>query len=254
MGPGLRTTIGTEEGEFKYGLYLRPEIVLPLGRGLLAHGAWQAPIAGDLTQNEPKRWSTYRSTLAYVLKPAPGWLAQVVAGRCPGSVDAAVIEAVRLTSGHGFIRFTGGWADSDLLRRRPYVVGEYWHLIPRWNVQVRLVGGRFLSGDKALGLDIVRQFAATEIAVGARKSSSHDLFLVRVSVPLSPRRQPQRPQTARIRLPDQFDHTVRTLAERSNYLHLLPLTSVELDLGQSLRDAYLSRGRLMPEHRSWLEW
>ena len=55
-------------------------------------------------------------------------------------------------------------------------------------------------------------------------------------------------------MPGYLDHTVRTLAERSNYLHLLPLTSVELDLGQSLRDAYLSRGRLMPEYRSWLEW
>ena len=253
IGPNLVTQIGTEQGEFKYGLYIRPEAAIPLGRGLLAQGAWQAPITGELVDNEPKRWTTYRTVLSYALSPAPGWLAQAVVGRCPGANNVAVLEALRPVSGRSFFRVTGGYVSSDLIRRRLYAVGEYWHLMPEWDGQIRVVGGRYVSGDTGVGLDVIRQFGATEIGVGRRISSSYNLALLRLSVPLSPRKQPQRPSALRIRPADRFTHTVRTLAEKSNYVHLISRTSVELDLAPNLRDTYLNGGRLMGDSRFWFE-
>jgi hypothetical protein len=251
IGPSLVTQIGTEQGEFQYGLYIRPEASIPLGRGLLAQGAWQAPITGDLVEHEPKRWSTHRSVLSYALSPAPGWLAQAVVGRCPGANNVAVVEALRPVSGRSFFRVTGGYVSSDLIRHRLYALGEYWHLIPEWDGQIRVVGGRYVSGDTGVGLDVIRQFGATEIGLGGRISSSYNLAMLRVSVPFSPRRQPQRPSALRLRTSDHFTHTLRTLAEKSNYVHLISRTSVELDLAPNLRDTYLNGGRLMNDSSFW---
>jgi hypothetical protein len=251
ISPGVRNVIGTEVGAFRIGVLGRVEAVTQLGRGLQAQMRGVYPIGGELVAEEPRRWKTDRWLISYAFVPRPGWLAQIIAGRFPGSNDGVVLEALHPIARQIVGRAIVGKIDNDRLGKRLYALGEVWYLIPQWKAQVRLVGGRFLSRDTGIGIDLIRSFGSVDVGIGVRDTSTSRLVELRLSAPLSPRKQPQAPGRYRVRLADYYEHSLRSVIEGVNYLYLESVTARELSLGPDLRDTFLSRYRLLPDSGWW---
>jgi hypothetical protein len=251
VSPGIRNVVGTEVGAFRIGVLGRVEAVTQLGRGLQAQARWVYPIGGELVAEDARRIRNDRRLLSYAFVPRPGWLAQVVAGRFPGEIDGIVVEALHPIGKRLVLRGIAGQLDADRLDDRLYWLAECWLMIPEWKAQLRLVGGRFLSADTGIGIDLIRSFGAVDIGLGVKDTSTSRLVEVRLSAPLSPRRQPQRPSRLRVRLADYYEHSLRSIIEGVNYLYLENVTARELPIGPDLRDTFLSRYRLLPNSGFW---
>ncbi len=251
VSPGIRTVVGTETGAFKIGVLGRVEAVAPLGRGLQAQSRWVYPIGGELAGDDPRRWRNDRALISYAFSPKPRWLAQVIAGRFPHSTSGVVVEVLRPLGSRSLFHAVAGKAENDRLGKKLYWLAEYWHFVPQWRAQVRVLGGRFLSADTGIGIDLIRGFGAVEMAIGVRDTSTSRLVQLSLSVPLSPRRQPQSPSTVRIRLADYLDQQLRSIIEGVNYLYLEDITARELSLGPDMRDTLLNRYRLVPDSGWW---
>jgi hypothetical protein len=252
LGMGLRAQIGTEYGAFRARLLAWPEVSAPLGRGLAANGRISYQVADDLRNTGPDPTRTDRAVLLYAFQPAKGWLAQASAGRYPTQSDGAVLEIAKPVSAGGLVRVVGGRAENDRLQTRAYLLGEYWHWVPGTSVQVRLVAGRFLTNDKGWGIDVSRYWGDVRLGMGFRDTTRSSQARISVSLPLGPRRQPQRPGALRVRLADTFDHAARsTVGEKANYLYLLDQTAGELQIGQDLVTTFFDRGRLLPGSGVW---
>ena len=246
ISPAVRSVLGAETTTLQLGWYARPELTVPLGRGLLAAGRWSYPVCGPLVRGEADRLTIQRAVLAYACRPASGWLAQVQAGRFLANRDGVAVEAVRPHGQRGL--WHGTWAAFDRpgQSEQHYLVGGYSYLLPKWDTQVRAFGGRFLSEDKGWGLDVVRYFDEVQFGVGVRDTTTSRRGEVRLVVPLGPRRQPRRPSTVRLCTPDFFDHRVRSIISGRNFIYLANSTGNELNLGMDLVDDVLNRGRHLP--------
>jgi hypothetical protein len=250
LGPGVRTQIGTDYGAVQAGLLLRPELVVPLGNGLLALGRWSFPLAGELASDNPKRLELDRAALAWLCSPATGLLAQAWAGRFPRSRDALLLEAVRPVGSSGLIYGVVGIVSDSVRGRRAYLLAEYRHTLPGDRAQLRMLGGRFAGGDTGAGVDVYRFFGDVMVGVCLRSTDVARLAQLRVVVPLSPRRQASRPGALRVRTPDYLDHRQRSLLHGKNYLSVADAAAEEVALGADLIDTCLDRARLAP---AWLE-
>lgn len=246
IGPGIKTQIGTETGVAKVGISVRPEATVQLSRGAVANARMSLPLGGDLYRYESKKLRTDRAILAYAFAPAAGWLAQVSAGRYPGSSDGAVLELLHAPTSRLLLRATGGFANNDLLENLPFGVAEAIYSLPAWNAYVRLLGGRFVSSDSGAGIDLVRFFGQTQVALALRSTTRSDTIGVRVSLPLGPRVQPSRPSAMRVRTPSYLDYTLRSAMQSSNFLYLADETAQELSIGPDLIDGFTNRYRLLP--------
>jgi len=252
IGPGFRNQIGTEQGQFRVGLQIRPEVDVRLPWRLAAYARWSAPLGGELVRHDARRLVNEASVLSHVFQPLSGWAAQVSAGRFPELTDAAVLELLKPLGSRGVGYVVAGVVDNPYLRRQLYAIGSYWQMLPAANVQIRVLGGRFLTNDNGAGIDVLRHFSHTVVGAGYRHTSRERLLRVMISVPLSPRRQWQRPALVRVRLPDYFDYSVSTIMTRGqNLLSLAERTGQELRLGSDLVSMCLSRNRLLT-HTSWL--
>ncbi len=251
VSPGIRNVVGTEVGAFRIGVLGRVEAVTQLGRGLQAQARAVYPIGGELVSEEPREWRGDRYLLSYAFVPRPGWLAQVIAGRFPGSNDGVVLEVLYPAARRLALRAILGQLDNDRLDDRLYAIGECWYMVPEWRAQIRLFGGRFLSGDTGFGIDLIRSFGSVDIGIGVRDTTNTRLVELRLSMPLSPRKQPQKPAPFRVRLADYYEHGLRSVIEGVNYLYLENVTARELALGPDIRDTFLSRFRLLPDSGWW---
>lgn len=249
VGPGITSQIGTENAVVRAGVYARPEIVLPVVGGLAANARWSYPIGGELTEGVPKSFATDRATLAYAFRPGFGMLAQAHAGRLAPQRDGGVLEIARplgdAAMGHGVIGIVNHTTDDT---RRLYAVGEYWRILP-YDLQLRVVGGQFLEGDRGVGADIIRFYGDTQISLGLRATGNRRLIEAHVVVPLSPREQPQRPSLLRVRTPDYLDYRLRSIIAgqgQGNFLDEAELMTSELTLGTDLLETFFDRNRLLP--------
>jgi len=250
LSPGLRTILGTETGAFKIGVLGQAEVIAPLSRGLQAQARWTYPLGGELVIDEPRTPRVERSLISYAFSPRPRWLVQVIAGKFT-QADGVVVEALRPLNDLSLVRLIAGKLSYDRLDDRLYLLGEYWYFLPKWRTQIRVVGGRFLSADTGVGVDLIRSFGAVEVSIGVRETSASRLVQLTVSMPLSPRKQPQAPSRVRVRLDDYVDHSMRSIIEGLNYLYLENVTARELTLGPDLRNTYLNRFRLAPGSGCW---
>lgn len=246
MGIGLKTVVGSEIGYFRMGVLAQPEVEVPVGRGLLVDVRGSLPVCRDLLADRPSQMVCDRALLALAFRPAGGCLAQISAGRYPTDADGVVLEVARPIGNAGIFRLVGGHVRNDALRSRVYAIGEYWHAFPGGRVQARLFGGQFLTGDRGLGLDVFRFYGDARVGLGYRNTGITGIALVSLSLPLSPRRQPLRPGTLRIKTPDFLDHSVKTTTEHPNYIARATAAAGELLIGQDLITTFLDRGRLLP--------
>ncbi len=251
VSPGINTIVGTETGIFKIGAHARVEAVAPLGRGLQAQARVVYPIGGELVAYEPRRWRNDRWMLSYAWSPYARWLTQVIVGKFPGTTSGVVVEALRPIDARSLVYLVAGQTRNTRLDNKLYWLAEYWRFIPEWKVQLRVLGGRFLSADTGIGLDLIRQYGAFELSVGIRETSASRLVRLGVSLPLGPRTQPQQPSAIRVRVDDYLEQQLRSIIVGTNYLYLEDITARELSLGPDLRTTYLNRYRYMPNSGWW---
>ncbi|MBM3494959.1 MAG: YjbH domain-containing protein, partial [Armatimonadetes bacterium] len=251
VSPGIRNVIGTEVGAFRVGVLGRVEAVTQLGRGLQSQARWVYPLGGELVAEDAPRLRNDRYLLSYAFVPKPGTLAQIIAGKFPGDTDGLVLEVLHPLTKRIVLHGVAGRAESERLGKQLYWIAECWYMIPKWKTQIRLLGGRFLSADTGIGIDLIRSFGAVELGIGVRDTSTSRVVEARISMPLSPRKQPQAPSRVRIRLADYYDHSLRSVIKGVNYLYLENVTARELVLGPDLRETFLSRYRLLPDSGCW---
>ena len=252
VGIGLRTQVGSNYGALRGGALALPEVVLPVARGLIVNARYTYPVVGGEVSEMPRRLSNDRAVAAYAFRPAKGWLAQLSGGRYPSSCDGAVLELARPVSDRGLLHLIGGRADNDRLGSRAYLLGEYWHWFPEHSMQLRLLGGRFITNDRGIGFDLMRWWGDVRVGFGVRDTTRTRTAQISVSLPLGPRAQSGRPRAARLRIADRLDHTVRTVIKGDhNSLYLLEETGGELQIGQDLVTTFFDRGRLLPGSGLW---
>lgn len=247
LGVGLDTEIASERYFFGTGWHARPEVSLPLGRGLLANARWSYPVGGVLAAGQPRRFSTDRMVAGWAVQPASGILAQAVGGRFPGGYVGAGLEVAAPAGRYGLIRgIWGSFDDTAGNRHAGCALGEYWHSLPAWDARVRLYGGRFLKGDDGAGVDLLRDFGEVEVGVGMASTSRGRALLTRLVLPLGPRRQTARPGALRVRPADIMDYRQRSsLAQAGFNDYRVPAaTANELNLGGvGLIESMLNRAR-----------
>jgi hypothetical protein len=252
IGLGLKTQVGSNYGALRGGALALPEVVLPVARGLVLNARYSYPAVGGEVSGMPRRLTNDRAIAAYAFRPGGGWLAQVSGGRYPSNCDGAVLELARPVSDRGLLHLVGGRADNNRLGTRAYLLGEYWHWFPKEAIQVRLLGGRFITNDRGVGFDVMRWWGDVRVGFGVRDTSRTRTAQISASLPLGPRAQTSRPGTARLRIADRLDHTVRTVIKGDhNSLYLLEETGGELQIGQDLVTSFFDRGRLLPGSGLW---
>ncbi len=268
IGPGVRTEFGTEFAEAALGIAARLETSTPLADGLTLTSRFTSPYAtvGNLSETVPDEFAMNRLLGAYAFRPCPGVLGQAMIGRFPGEQDGPLVEFAapigRLAMAHATAAAL--WSNGE---RTDYVLGELWRLIPRYNLQLRVFGGQFLSGDVGGGVDVLRFFHEVELGFGVRytrmPTSLRDNLVawnvlpttpdlnnmvatIRVVLPLSLRKQPLAPGVIRPRTPDVFDWSYYSTAHGSNYTVLANTLANELYSGSDLLETMLNRNRDLP--------
>ena len=249
IGLGVRSLLATEHTMLSMGWHLRPEIVLPIARGLQADVRWSYPLAGPLVSDEPDKFNNDRAVLAYAFQPVKGFLAQIVGGRFPTDREGCALELAKPLGDRGMLY--GVWAELDStmgLEQGPYYVGEYRYAMPKWDAQLRLLGGRFLDNDRGWGVDLTRYFGEVQFSLGVRDTGLGSRAQASWTVPLSRRRQPKRPSTMRVRVADRLQYRQRTSLESPNSIYQAQLTANELSIGPDLIRTYLNRNRLSSDY------
>ena len=250
LGLGLDAQLATEATMLSLGWWLRPELVVPIGRGLQADVRWAYPIAGPLVRDERNRFNTQRAVLAYAFQPVNGYLAQVVAGRFPTEREGFIVEVAKPHGSRGMFR--GVWGDLDNKRagavQGPYYTVEYTRVLPGSDTQLRFVSGRFLDNDRGFGLDVTRRFGETQVGLGLRSTGIAERAEMRIVMPLTSRRQAKAPSTIRLRTADRFEYNVRSSLASINYVYLAELTANELLIGPDLIQGFLNQNRLVSDY------
>jgi len=253
IGPGVLNTLGTDFGSFDYGLTIRPEVAVPIRKGLLADSRWTYPVAGELVKDEPRALKQDRLLVGYLLRPTEKVIAQGVAGRFTPEYDGAAVEAAMPVGEKGLLHgVAASLKDTGDDAHRTYLLGEYWRVFPELRAQARLFGGKFVEGDSGWGVDMLRFFGNLQIGIGFRDTDRSNILEAHADIPLSPSRQPQRPATLRLRTPDYLNYRLRSVLtsqnQSSNDLDLAATTANELPLGFDLVNTVLDYNRLLPEY------
>ncbi len=247
LNPGVTSEIGSNRTTLDVGLFFRPELSMPLGKGLLLNARWEYPLVGHLTRDLPKRWDLQRAYLAYAFHPVGKTLAQVSMGYFPFSRAGGMAEVMTPVGKTGYLRGSIGYFVNNALLKTHWT-GEYWHTLSRMDVQIRLFAGRFVEGDTGWGVDLLRNFNEIQLGVGLRRTNISNLIEARIVVPLGGRLQRQHPGAFRVRPPDFLEHRVRSALASANYLSLATKTAVEMVTGSELTTTYFNRNRNQPDY------
>jgi hypothetical protein len=249
IGLGVKSYVGTELTRLSLGWWLKPEWVMPIGRGLQSAVRLQIPLAGPLAGDDPNGTTTDRALLSYAFQPTDQWISQVTAGRFALDLDGVAVEVARPLGDAGMLRGTWATLHDTTASAGQYYVGEYSHWLPRSDVQLRFLAGRFLDGDDGWGVDFGRYFGEVNVGIGYRDTDYGSRAELRLSLPLSPRRQPSKPTGLRLRPADTLDYQVRSmLGSGPNYVSTALVTGNELSIGQDLTTSYLMRNRVLRDY------
>jgi len=247
LSPYLFTEVGTEEATLVTGWLLQPQVSVPLARGLQADARWKYPVSGSLVRGREKRLYTDEALLSYAVQPVRGCVVQVLGGRFSDHSfqewDGFGAELAAPLGRDGLAHVLIARLDNDELGKTTYAIADYWHQIPRWNVQIRALGGQFLFEDNGWGLDLIRYLGEVQLAAGYRRTGADALAELRASLPLGPRRQPHRPGAVRLRLADTFDYRVRSILGDRNFVAMAQRVAKELSVTPNLVDTFFNRDR-----------
>lgn len=180
IGPGLRTTVGTELGLFDYSLALELGTEVNLAPGLFWQGVLSAPVlqSDDFRNGQPlagyrARDLGFDSSLLSYWKALPnGASAQASAGYVDRNYRGGMVEGLWMTEdGRWRLGGTAGRFEHELTaaRQTPVLGSARWSLVPgAW--QLEATAGRFLGGDQGYSLASRHWFGDTELQLFYRDS------------------------------------------------------------------------------------
>ena len=248
LAPGLVTEAATETATLLTGWSLEPGAQVLLWKGLEAQARWRVPVAGPLVADRRGDVITDEALLAYAIRPGRGFIIQGLGGRFSDRTfqhwDGYGAEVAVPVGENGLFHATAVRLDNEELGTTNYAIADFWYQVPDSPLQVRVLGGQFLYEDQGWGVDLIRYDRELELALGVRHTGANDVMEVRVSFPLSPRRQPQAPGRVRARLADYWPYNSRSLLAERNYVFLAQRTGKELSIGPNLVSSFFNRNRL----------
>lgn len=258
--PGVRAQIATEVYTIGAAFAVRPEIYVPLARGLDFDSISNIPV-GDTYSVTPRNVTMHpnfqsqhpvleRAALGFTWHPLDSILTRSFAGKfadgynggyseifyLPGDTRWMVRGAVGVVSGNG----RGSQTTTYTGRVRYYY--------PKLDLTAEAVGGRFLNRDTGYGFDVVRRFDQTDLGLQYRNTSIGKVGAIFVTVPIGPSHLSQRPSFFRVRPADYFQYGQESLLTRPNYTAIAAMTANELRVGTPGLTTTLDNGRLNPAY------
>jgi hypothetical protein len=258
--PGVRTALGSEQWAMAAAFLIRPELYVPVARGLDIDSSGSIPIGGtagwksSLSSTHPNFQQPSpqfdQIALNWSWRPRADILTRTSAGKFVGNRDGVFSEALYMPADTRFLwRATAGYLDrTDGGSQDATATGELRFYHAPLNLTLRAVGGQFLQGDTGVGFDLVRSFALTDLGFRFRDTSEGRMGLVFVRVPIGPSHLSQRPSLLRIRPADFFSYGQRSLLTRPNYAYIANLTGNEMDTGTLALTNMLDDGRMIPAY------
>lgn len=247
--PRVETLLLSELGAFETRVSVLPEVSAPLGRGLVVTARRSIPVAqsarflNDLDEAGADRLLVHAAArLPDGLLPhgAIG-IAQVSIGRLgQRQVGAHWDQNVVLRGGRWSMGLTGTvYGDAASRIKRSYGFGTVRWRRPQQEIATALSVGVFRFGDVGAVADVSRRFGLAEVGFILRATDLASQAGLRITVPLSPRRQ-LRPQAVRVLLPDFFEHV-----EDVTILEDIPIVRTDvarsLDIGHGVARVYAGR-------------
>lgn len=247
LRPALTTQIATERYLFAVGLSFRPELDLPVAKGLGLN------LRADIPVGDPGgllRGNTIidRAAINYSLKIGGPFLARAFFGRFPQEREGFVGEALYNPNGGPWL---GRIAVSALNHTGPdgggqkaTYVGEARYYVPQVDLNISVNGGRYLEGDTGASLNLTRRFGNTEIGLEVRDTDLGRAGIIQLGIPLGPDHIRPRPSAVRVRPPDFLDYEHRSLLTRPNLVGIAAATGNEPLVGSDAVRLLLNRDRL----------
>lgn len=242
--PAVNAQIGTEQFVVAGGLDIRPELDLPVARGIGIDARATLSGIGPLRSRNS---DIDRAVVNASAKLGGPFLARVTAGRFPEKRDGVLAEAL-WTPDEGQLlgRLSVGLLDhrDSPIHQRPTYVGEARYYLPAVDMTFRLAGGRYLEGDTGFVAGVFRRFGDTELGFEFRDTSISRAALLRLGVPLGPSHLGYKPSSLRVRPPDFIDYNQRVGVETVGAVANALATGNELAVGNDAERSLLDRDRL----------
>jgi hypothetical protein len=242
--PAVNAQIGTEQFVVGAGLDIRPELDLPVARGIGINA--RATISG-IGPLRSRKDELDRAVVNASAKLGGPFLARATAGRFPQQRDGLLAEALwNPDDGQLLGRLALGLLDhrNSAIHQQPTYVGEARYYLPAVDMTLRLTGGRYLEGDKGFTANITRRFGDTELGFEFRDTTISRVALLRLGVPLGPSHLGYKPSTLRVRPPDFIDYNQRVGVETVGAVANALATGNELAVGNDAERSLLDRDRL----------
>ena len=260
LHPGVLTEIATENYLFGVDLLLQPELYLPIDRGIAISSFATIPLTGPLAarSNQPFLGSGLdnpharleQASIHETWRPDPRFVARVWGGRFPGMLQGAYSEALLLPGSGRFIgRLSGGSLQPvGSSQSQSTYVGEARYYFPSLNFEAAATTGKYLDGDTGETLALTRRFGYTDFSIEVRKTTNGKAGVVSFSVPIGPAHLSQRPSLLRIRPPDFFNYSQRSLLQTPNYVAIAAITGNQLEPADSLTRTFLDNDKMTPAY------
>ena len=252
LRPGLQSTLLTEFGVADARLWFLPDMYLRLGRGFVLNGrvavdagqtgGFLTPLFEDLTGRLllhkvlPLRIGS--ASVSGLTQFSGGMFSEGAYG-IANQVDMS-LSGGRVSLGSTLAAFGPSLREID----SGVALGNIRVRYPEWDLTARLDAGLFRRGDGGAAVELSRFFGESEIGFFSKFTNFGSAAGIRVSVPLSPKRE-LRPSRLRPRLPDVFSHSKQiTILDPSGVSR--PWVALPLGTEHEIERIHRGRDRMYP--------
>ena len=264
--------VGTEVGALDLALSLGADVSVPLWRGALASTTWQMPMFRTRHFDEGMAFHSFRPSTGLrhaqvhqAVKLSPDLLTMVSVGltrsRYVGALSDTIWSPGR--GAHSLRARVGAFEPRGDGARKDVWLGTYRYYHAGLDASASATYGKYWYQDGGWTLELQRLFDDTAITLFYKNNTDHAAG-VRISLPLTPRREPAPPRLVQIRGPDRVRAGLQTSLWRDDGSNqLTPAIAVipaqRHDLERSFRNHdRLSRAYVMrhlPRMRAaYLRW
>ncbi|MDQ2732436.1 MAG: YjbH domain-containing protein [Armatimonadota bacterium] len=257
--PGARAQIATEVYTVGATFSVRPEIYVPLARGLDFDSISNIPIGGTygiIPRNmigHPDFQSPNpvfeRAALGFTWHPLDSILTRSIAGKFADGYTGGYAEAFYLPGDtRWMLRGAVGVVNGGGHSQTETYTGRVRYYYPKFDLTAEAVAGRFLNRDTGYGIDLMRRFDQTDIGLQYRNTSIGKIGGIFVTLPIGPSHLSERPSFFRIRPADYFQYGQQTLLTQPNFTSVAARVANELRVGTPGITTTLDNGRLNPAY------
>jgi hypothetical protein len=248
--------VATEVGVVDVALALGADVSAPLWPGAAASTTWQLPVARTANFDEGGPFSRYRpeaglrhAQLHQGLRVSPSVIAMISGGLYRSRYAGAHAEAI-VSPGEGTHALHGraGLFQAGGDDRRTTWLGTYRYRHAASDTSLAITYGQYWYQDGGYTLELARRFDDLDVTLVYKYNTDHAAGL-RISVPLTPRREPMAPRAVHIRGPERVSAGLQTSVWRDDGTNrVTPGIAVMPTQRHDLARSYLDHDRLDPAY------